>query len=79
MLFNDLKASIAEALKTYPDDLYLDDMSEYLASKSFKYFTPKSKLSQLVAEVGEHIDSLVFEVELDVIDEAIESDEEMVD
>ena len=79
MLFNDPKASIAEALKTYPDDLYLDDMSEYLASKSYKYFTPKSKLSQLVAEVGEHIDSLVFEVELDVIDEAIESDEEMVD
>ena len=79
MLFNDLKASIAEALKTYPDDLYLDDMSEYLASKSYKYFTPKSKLSQLVAEVQEYIDALVFEVELDVIDEAIESDEEMVD
>ena len=79
MLFNDLKASIAEALKTYPDDLYLDDMSEYLASKSYKYFTPKSKLSQLVAEVQEYIDALVFEVEMDVIDEAIESDEEMVD
>ena len=79
MLFNDLKASIAEALKTYPDDLYLVDMSEYLASKSYKYFTPKSKLSQLVAEVGEHIDALVFEMELDVIDEAIESDEELVD
>lgn len=43
-------------------------MSDYLKSKNFKYFNPKSKLIQLVFEVEEHIDSLEFEIECDVME-----------
>ena len=66
VMFNDLKLGVEEARKDYPRDQYLKDMSDYLKSKNFKHFNPKSKLIQLVLEVEEHIDSLEFGIKCDV-------------
>ena len=58
VLFNDLKKQVEEAMVVYPRDDYLRETNTFLLSKSFKSFNPKSKLSNLVLEVDEHLDYL---------------------
>ena len=63
--------TIKEELKIFPSDLYLSDMKESLDKKNHKSFNPKDKLVQLISEIEEHIDNLMFHV-----DQA-DSDDEM--
>ena len=63
VLFQDLKSKVMQARLVYSSDRYLNDMEEYLRSKNSRYFSPKSKLVQLVTEVEGYIDNLVFERE----------------
>ena len=49
----------------FPSDLYLSDMKESLDIKNHKSFNPKDKLVQLISEVEEHIDNLIFHVNQD--------------
>ena len=56
-LFNDLKQTIFNAEKVFPNDDYLKELKIFLESKSFKYFNPKDKLVKLVQEVEEHIET----------------------
>jgi hypothetical protein len=58
VLFNDLKKQVEEAIIVYPRDDYLKETNTFLLTKSFKSFNPKSRLSNLVLEVDEHMDYL---------------------
>ena len=49
----------------FPSDLYLSDMKASLDIKNHKSFNPKDKLVQLISEVEEHIDNLIFHVNQD--------------
>ena len=76
VLFSDLKQTIVEALKTFSSDHYLNDLKLSLETKSHKSFNPKDKLVQLVSEVEEHVDNLVFRNSGDIDQD--ESDDEEI-
>ena len=60
VLFSDLKLIVDETLKKYSSDQYLSDMKSSLETKSHKSFNPKDKLIQLVSEVEEYVENLLF-------------------
>ena len=74
VLFSDLKQTVEEALKTFASDHYLSDLKLSLETKSHKSFNPKDKLVQLVSEVEEHVDNLMFKNSGDIDQD--ESDDE---
>ena len=70
VLFQDLKVSIHQARLDFAADKYLADIEEYLRSKTYKYFNPKSELVKLVTEVEGYIENLTFENESAVVSSA---------
>ena len=60
VLFHDLICQLEESCKKHPEDEYLEDTRQFLRSKSYKSFNPKSELVQLALEVDDYIESLVF-------------------
>ena len=76
VLFEDLKTKVKQARLDFCGDEYLESIGEYLASKNFKHFNPKSKLVKLVAEVEGYIENMEFESESGVVIAVAESEEE---
>ena len=70
VLFQDLRVSIHKARLDFAADKYLADIEEYLRSKTYKYFNPKSELVKLVTEVEGYIENLTFENESAVVSNA---------
>ena len=60
VLFHVLICQLEESCKKHPEDENLEDTRQFLRSKSYKSFNPKSELVQLALEVDDYIESLVF-------------------
>ena len=77
-LYIDLMKRLNEAYISFPGDEYVCDTRQFLKSKSFKSFNPKSELVKLVLEVDSYLDNLEFDKMSSklVVDEESEDEED---
>ena len=76
-LYLDLMKRLNEVYISFPGDEYVYDTRQFLKSKSFKSFNPKSELVKLVLEVDSYLDNLEFDKMSSklVVDEESEDEE----